>query len=81
MAFNFWREITMINLEYLTNSEGKPTAVVIPIELWRQLLPVEDPSLEILGEAIEDYCLNKAIDEGKKSPLCDRDEALAFLEE
>jgi len=71
----------MINLEYLTNQEGKPTAVVIPMEIWQQLLPMEDSSLESLGEAIADYCLNKAIDEGKKSPLCDRAEALTFLEE
>jgi hypothetical protein len=73
----------MINLEYLTNSVGETTAVVIPIEIWQQLLPnrdsYRDPSLEVLGDAIEDYCLNKAIDEGKNSPLYDRAEALAFL--
>jgi hypothetical protein len=62
----------MTNLEYLTNSEGKRTAVIIPIELWQQLLPSEDQSYEIVSEAIEDYCLNKAMDEGEKSPLCDR---------
>ncbi len=51
------------------------------MEIWQQLLPMEDSSLESLGAAIEDYCLNKAIDEGKKSPLCDRGEVLTFLEE
>ena len=29
----------MRNIEYLTDEEGQPTAVVIPIELWRQTLP------------------------------------------
>jgi len=71
----------MINLEYLTNQDGQPTAVVIPIEIWRQLLPFENASLENLSDAIEDYCLNKAMDEGKKSPLYSQDEAKAFLED
>ena len=70
----------MLNLEYLTNQDGQPTAVVIPIEIWRQLLPFENASLENLSDAIEDYCLNKAMDEGKKSPLYSQDEARAFLE-
>jgi hypothetical protein len=71
----------MPNLEYLTNSEGQPIAVVIPIELWRKLLPPEDTSLEALSDEIEDYCLNKAMDEGKQSPLYDLSTALAELEE
>jgi hypothetical protein len=71
----------MQNLEYLTDSEGKPTAVVIPIALWRQLLPQEDTSPEAITEAIEDYCLNRAIDEGKQTPLLTHAEALAYLQE
>ncbi|NJL90024.1 MAG: hypothetical protein HC916_09725 [Coleofasciculaceae cyanobacterium SM2_1_6] len=71
----------MLNLEYLTNQDGQPTAVVIPIEIWRQLLPFENASLENLSNAIEDYCLNKAMDEGKKGPLYSQDEAKAFLED
>jgi hypothetical protein len=70
----------MLNLEYLTNKEGQPTAVVISIAIWRQLLAIDNVSLEDLGEAIEDYCLNKAMDEGKKIPLYSHAEALAFLE-
>jgi hypothetical protein len=54
----------LLNLEYITNQEGKPTAVVIPIEIWRQLLPID-----------------KAIDEGKNTPLYSHAEALAFLED
>ncbi len=69
------------NLEYLTDSEGILTAVVIPIELWRQLLPDEDFSLETISEAIADYCLNKAMDEGKKTKLFDRNKVLKFLED
>jgi hypothetical protein len=71
----------LLNLEYITNQEGQPTAVVIPIEIWRQLLPTDNFSLENLSEAIEDYCLHKAMDEGKNTPLYSRAEALAFLED
>jgi hypothetical protein len=69
------------NLEYLTNSEGKPTAIVIPIELWQQLLPNENASLETISEAIEDYCLSKAMDQGKASRLLTKTEALKYLED
>ena len=71
----------LLNLEYITNQEGQPTAVVIPIEIWRQLLPTDNFSLENLSEAIEDYCLSKAMDEGKNTPLYSRAEAIAFLED
>ena len=36
----------MQNIEYLTRKDGKAIAVVIPIDIWRQLLPTEDASLE-----------------------------------
>jgi hypothetical protein len=52
----------MQNLEYLTDSEGRPTAVVIPIALWRKLLPTDESSPEAISEALEDYCLNRAMD-------------------
>lgn len=70
----------MLNLEYLTDSTGTPTAVVIPINLWRKLLPTGNASSKEVTEAIEDYCLNRAIDEGKQTPLLDRSAALAYLE-
>jgi len=71
----------MFEIEYVTNKNGQPKAVVIPIELWNEILPKEDSSLEELSEALEDYCLGKAMDEGQKSPLLDRNEALKYLEE
>ncbi|WP_228037024.1 hypothetical protein [Cuspidothrix issatschenkoi] len=74
-------ESQMLNLEYLTNEEGNKIAVVIPIDIWRKLLPTEDISLDELTEAIEDYCLNKAMDESMNTPLLDRNQALAYLEE
>ncbi|WP_200863834.1 MULTISPECIES: hypothetical protein [Nostocales] len=74
-------ESQMLNLEYLTNEEGNKIAVVIPIDIWRKLLPTEDTSLDELTEAIEDYCLNKAMDESMNTPLLDRNQALAYLEE
>lgn len=65
---------------YLTDQQGKPRAVVLAIELWRRLLPREDASVEELTEAVEDYCLAKAVDEGRRTPLLSRDEALEFIE-
>jgi hypothetical protein len=70
----------MLNLEYLTDNTGTPTAVVIPIDLWRKLLPTGNASSEEVTEAIEDYCLNRAMDEGKQTPLLGRAAALAYLE-
>ncbi|MCW6051714.1 hypothetical protein K4039_16855 [Lyngbya sp. CCAP 1446/10] len=71
----------MINIEYLTNQDGEAIGVVIPIDLWRQLLPTGEVSEEILAEAVEDYCLNKAMDEAVNTTLLNRAEALAYLEE
>ena len=44
----------MLNIEYLTNKDGDAIAVVIPIDLWRQLLPIptEEASFEELQEAV-----------------------------
>lgn len=71
----------MTGIQYLTDQEGEPQAVVLPIDLWRRLLPREDASIEELTEAIEDYCLGKAMDEGRQTRLLGRDEALQFLED
>lgn len=56
-------------LEYLRNKEGQLKAVVIPIELWQSLFLSDDASAEELTEAMEDYCLGKAMDEVKESAL------------
>lgn len=29
-------------LQYIRNMEGKPIAVVLPIELWRSVFPMDD---------------------------------------
>lgn len=71
----------MTGIEYLADQDGKPRAVVLPIELWRRLLPQEDASVEDLAEALEDHCLGKAMDEGRQTPLLNRDEALDFLKD
>ena len=70
----------MTGLEYLTDQDGNPRAVVLPIELWRRLLPRGEASVEELTEAIEDYCLGKAMDEGRQTRLLSREEALEDLE-
>ncbi len=72
----------MLEVEYLTNKHGQPKAVVIPIEIWRRIFPSGNVfGIEDLTEEIEDYCLSKAMDEAQKSPLLNREEALAYLEE
>jgi hypothetical protein len=75
------RKIGMVNIEYLTNKDGEAIGVVIPIDLWRQLLPTGEASEENLAEAVEDYCLNKAMNEAANTTLRGRAEALAYLEE
>jgi hypothetical protein len=70
----------MYEINYLTNTKGRKTAVIIPIELWLNIFPEVDVSKEKLVEDVENYCLNKAMDEGKESPLLNRQEALAYLE-
>jgi len=70
----------MTGLEYLTDEDGKPRAVVVPIELWRRVLPNEESTVEELTEAMEDYCLGKAMDEGRQTPLLSREQALEALE-
>ena len=69
----------MSELEYLTDKNGKAKAVVVPIEFWQKLFPEESISLEQLMEQLEDYCLNKAMDEAKQTPLLDRKAALEYL--
>lgn len=71
----------VLNIEYITNKDGDVSAVVIPIDLWRKILPNEEVSVEQLADAVEDYCMNKAMDEAINTPLLDRAEALAYLEE
>ncbi|PZO22247.1 MAG: hypothetical protein DCF25_03365 [Leptolyngbya foveolarum] len=68
-------------IEYIRDTAGEPSAVVIPIAIWRQIFPDVDISVEQLTEQIEDYCLNKAMDEAAESPLMSREEAIAFLQE
>ena len=70
----------MIEVEYLTDKNGQLKAVVVPIKLWRKLFPQDDGSVEELSQAVEDYCLNKAMDEARESPLLSREEALAYWE-
>jgi hypothetical protein len=70
----------MVNLEYLTDKNGQLKAVVVPIEFWQELFPNSDVSAEGLMEAIENYCLNQAMEEARETPLLNREEALAFLE-
>lgn len=71
----------MLNIEYLTDQQGQTKAVVIPIQLWRKLLPQDDATEEGLAEAVENYCLSQAMDEAKSTPLLSKEDALKYLAE
>ena len=72
---------SQFEVEYLTDKAGQPKAVVIPIELWKQLFPQEDLSTEEIVERIEDYCLSRAMDEAENSPLLDVQYRQLFLKD
>jgi hypothetical protein len=40
---------------------------------------VDGVTIKELSEAVEDFCLGKAMDQGRETPLLDRDAALALL--
>jgi hypothetical protein len=71
----------MLDIEYLTDKKGQQKAVILPIELWRHIFPQQDGSIEELSIAVEDYCLNKAMDEAMGSPLMNAAEAMAYLQD
>lgn len=70
----------MLELEYLTDERGQLKAVVVPIDIWNKLFIKEKDSIEALSEAMEDYSMNKAMEEAKTTPLLTREEALSYLE-
>ncbi len=70
----------MLQLQYLTDQNGQTNAVVVPISLWRKIVPQDNISVQELSDSMEDYALNKAMDEAEKTPLLSREQALAYLE-
>jgi hypothetical protein len=66
---------------HLTDTQGNPNAVITAIAIWKQIFPENLNSVEMLTESIEDYCLNRAMDEALETPLLSQAEALKFLEE
>jgi hypothetical protein len=73
--------IPNLAIQYLTDTQGNPNAVITAIAIWKQIFPENLNSVEMLTESIEDYCLNRAIDEALEMPLLSQAEALKFLEE
>lgn len=71
----------MSEIEYLTDSNGNTKAVVIPMELWEKILPHPIRTTDELEEAVENYCLNKAMDEATETPILDLKAALEFLDD
>ncbi len=72
--------MTNFSIQYLTDTQGNPNAVVIAIAIWQQIFPENLTSVEMLTESIEDYCLNRSMDEAIETPLLSQAEALKFLE-
>ncbi|PSN13698.1 hypothetical protein C7293_14905 [filamentous cyanobacterium CCT1] len=70
--------VTNSAIDYLTDADDNPKAVVIPIE-WHKLLLQDGDSVQDLVENLEDYCLHKAMDEAQETPLLNRGDALRFL--
>jgi hypothetical protein len=73
--------MTNLSIQYLNNRQGNPNTVVIAIAIWKQIFPEDFNSVEMLTESIEDYCLNRAMDEALETPLLSQAEALKFLAE
>ncbi|MBF0462260.1 MAG: hypothetical protein HQL87_12785 [Magnetococcales bacterium] len=69
----------MRKVEYLTDGNGQKKAVVVPIALWRQILPQDDGTEEALSETMADYCLGKAMDEAKEDLVYNKTDAMAYL--
>ena len=71
--------IPNLAIQYLTDTQGNPNAVITAIAIWKQIFPENLNSVEMLTESIEDYCLNRAMDEALETPLLSQAEALKFL--
>jgi hypothetical protein len=71
----------MLEIEYLRDTNGELTGVVIPIKVWKQIFPEGEIALDELSDRLEDCCLNQAMDEAMSTPLLDRQTALQYLEE
>ena len=70
----------MLELDYLTDGSGQLKAVVVPVGIWNKLFVKKDASIEELSESMENYAMNKAMDEAMATPLLSREEALAYME-
>ncbi|MFM7711781.1 MAG: hypothetical protein ACKO7A_03245 [Microcystis sp.] len=71
----------MLEIEYLRDTNGELTGVVVPIKVRKQIFPEAEIALDELSDRLEDYCLSQAMDEAMSTPLLDRQTALQYLEE
>ena len=44
-------------IQYVTNEKGKPTAVIVPIELWQQLLAEQETAYLLKSETMKQRLL------------------------
>ena len=52
MTNNRIEELIMLEIEYITDKDGQQKGVVIPIKLWRKILPPKNASVEPKGRAL-----------------------------
>lgn len=67
--------------QFVVDQAGNKTAVLVDLATWQEIVS----TLSALAnpeklEALEDFALNRAMDEAQNSPALSRAEALAFLE-
>ena len=45
-------------IQYVSNEQGKPTAVIVPIELWQQLLAEQETAYLLKSESMKQRLLS-----------------------
>ena len=48
---------TPIDIQYITDEEGKPTGVIVPIDLWREIVSEQETAHLLKSEAMRQRLL------------------------
>jgi len=68
----------MENLNLIKDFNGNTSFVVIPYNFFNQFFP-EDFTIQAMSEYFEDYAMNTAMNEAKKTDLLGKEDALKYL--
>ena len=49
--------MTTAQIQYVSNEQGKPTAVIVPIELWQQMLAEQETAYLLKSETMKQRLL------------------------